>query len=181
MKLIEYKDIQIGVSVDGKICFDNILLKQYDNGNGYRIVFIKSKRFYVHRLVAIAFIPNPENKKTVNHINGIRHDNRVENLEWATYQEQAKHSYDVLKREPSRNQIGKCGFLHHNSRPVDQIDKITGLVIYTHGSIELAAKAMGVSPRAIFSATNKVNRMKSCKGFKWEYNNTLPRYKKQLQ
>jgi NUMOD4 motif/HNH endonuclease/NUMOD1 domain len=46
----------------------------------------------VHRLVAKAFLPNPENKKTVNHKNKVRNDNRIDNLEWATYSEQNKHA-----------------------------------------------------------------------------------------
>lgn len=63
---------------------------------GYRRVVVKGKHYKVHRLVAEAFIPNPENKPTVDHINRVRDDNRVQNLRWATHKEQAENRGMVL-------------------------------------------------------------------------------------
>jgi len=66
-------------------------LKAADNGNGYLNVNLrkngKKKHFYIHRLVAMHFLPNWFNKRCVDHINHIRNDNRVYNLKWATYSE----------------------------------------------------------------------------------------------
>lgn len=59
---------------------------------GYLRVMVDGKARMVHRLIAMTFIPNPENKKTVNHINANKEDNRVENLEWATQSENNQHA-----------------------------------------------------------------------------------------
>tara|TARA_R110002126_G_scaffold255862_1_gene398890 strand:+ start:439 stop:915 length:477 start_codon:yes stop_codon:yes gene_type:complete len=76
-------------------------IKHYKRPDGYMQVALykngKRKMFKVHRLLAIAFIPNPENKRCVDHINGIRDDNRLENLRWVTHSE---NMYGFRKQRP---------------------------------------------------------------------------------
>ena len=74
-------------------------LKYCDNGHGYKLVFLNKnsirRNFYVHRLVAEAFIPNPNNYLEINHKNLDKNDNRVENLEWVTQLENKKHYHNT--------------------------------------------------------------------------------------
>lgn len=96
-------------------------LKTEKMQDGYqRIVLMKEgikKRYMCHRLVAEVFIPNPENLPQVNHKNGIRNDNTVDNLEWCTNLENQHHAYEVL----GKTMKGKT-----NSRAVycEELDRI---------------------------------------------------------
>lgn len=74
-----------------------ILSASMDSKHGYLSVSISGKNIKLHRIIASAFIPNPENKKQVNHKNGIRNDNRIDNLEWKNSNENIQHSVKYLR------------------------------------------------------------------------------------
>ncbi len=84
---------------DGRVAhFSETILKGNPNGKGYLKVYlsVKSKKITrsIHRIVAESWIENPENKKTVNHIDCDKTNNRVDNLEWATNKENINHAFE---------------------------------------------------------------------------------------
>lgn len=68
-------------------------IKSHPNKGGYPTVVLRGNAVMIHRAVALAFLPNSQNKRCVNHINGIKTDNRVENLGWVTDSENQKHAF----------------------------------------------------------------------------------------
>ena len=89
------------VTVDGKIFSLKTMrfLKLHFNGANYLRVHIKNKFYSVHRLVAETYIPNPENKEQVNHMDGNKTNNMLCNLEWMTRQENVTHAVENNFRE----------------------------------------------------------------------------------
>jgi hypothetical protein len=77
------------------------IIKRTISKTGYYTVALGKRNVKLHRVIAEAFIPNPEGKETVNHINGDKLDNRSCNLEWATQSEQELHKYRVLGCKPA--------------------------------------------------------------------------------
>lgn len=154
------------------------ILKQFVNKQGYLSTSLSSgtiKTHDVHRLKAIAFIPNPENKPCVNHRDGVKTNNGYhadgrDNLEWATYSENNKHAFDVLNKEPSRAMLGKFGVEHGMSKPVIQYDK-NGIFIAEFASATEANRILGISNNHISDCC--YGRIKSSGGFIWKFKSDL--------
>ena len=85
--------------------FDGIILNPSLNKDGYFVVGLYGKTYILHRLIAKAFIPNTENKPEVDHINGVKTDCRVENLRWATREENQNNP--ITKKRQSESMKGK--------------------------------------------------------------------------
>lgn len=119
----------------------------------------------VHRLVAEAFIPNYENKSQVNHINGIKTDNRADNLEWATASENQKHSYRCLGNTCVwKNKLGKN---NKTSKIVQQIQD--GIVIAEYYGAHEAERATGIKFTNICACCRNSKHFKTAGGFNWKY------------
>ena len=146
------------------------VLKQTLNSRGYPCVTIKyrdgsQKVWQSHQLIALTFIPNPENKPQINHIDGVKTNNNVSNLEWCTASENLKHAFALGLNKGGRPWLGKEGRLHPNSKPVQAFD-INGNLVAEFESIRLASKSLGVSDSHISSCVN--GHRKSAGGYVWK-------------
>lgn len=167
------------------------LLKLKNHKDGYKLVGLSNgktnkKTFYaVHRLVAQAFIPNPENKEQVNHIDGNKSNNVVINLEWATPKENVTHAFltglmpYALKEKPRKTNtskryngiykspvLGLKGIDNPNHRAVLQYDT-SGNFIKKWSCISDAGRFYNISTSAITLCAS--GKRKTAKGYLWKY------------
>ena len=140
------------VSKDGQVMSvrKNKTIKPWLNIYGYYSVRLHKdgnrRTAFVHRLIAQAFIPNPDNKSEVNHIDGNKLNNDISNLEWVSHRENIIHSVDIL---------------NHQKRAVRCIE--TGIV---YESIKASALAVNGHKTGIAHASN--GKIKTYKGYHWE-------------
>lgn len=127
----------------------NLTARQKENG--YLIVGLyshnKGKNAYIHRLVAKAFIPNPDNLPTVNHKDGNKKHNFVSNLEWTSYSDNNKHAYNHGLTHSNKNNS-------HMSKKVKAYD-LSGNLKYTFPSMREAERELKLSNGTVHMAIKK--------------------------
>lgn len=125
------------------------------------------ERIMVHRLVAQAFIPNPDNKPYIDHINTDKSDNRVENLRWVTSKENCNNPATLTKYRDRK------GYRVYNSKPVLQFSD-NGIFIDIFDCSQTANRFTGIDHGVIRGCCNHNYGRKTAGGFRWEYLENVP-------
>lgn len=152
------------------IITNNILKMTNKNGDYLTLVLYDEKHkrtTRIHRLVAQAFIPNPNNYPVVNHINGNKQDNRVENLEWCTYSHNTK---EAIKQNKNIilgiTKYNKNKFSNKYGR-IYQFDKNNNL-IDIYNNLQNASDKTNTCKRNILQVINHQQGRKQANGFIWK-------------
>lgn len=143
------------------------IMKLTPEKDGYLVITLSGKQYKVHRLVAEAFISNPEGKPSIDHINTIKDDNRVENLRWVTNWENSNNP--TTKKKMSGIQNGRQLNRKDLSKPVYQYT-LDGQLIREWVSVSEAERCLGLKNAGRGSVSKCCRgKLEKHKGFKWSY------------
>lgn len=160
---LTYEDIfeRYEITKDGK-CINKEtgkLKSTYISNSGYERVSLWingiSKKMSIHRLVAIKYLPNPDNKEFVNHKDGNKLNNNVDNLEWCTHKENMKHAFNN-------------NLIHSKTTKVNQYDRY-GKLIKQWNSIDEACKTLNLNHSNICTTCKGNTNRKLVGGYLWKY------------
>ena len=158
------------IDTEGRVVNKNKMLYKIPTSNnagkGYLYVDLykngERKRFYIHRLVAKTFIPNPENKPFINHKDGNPRNNNVDNLEWCTPIENVEHASKVLGVMSAYNNAnGK------RKKKIKMVERFSGKIISVFDSIREAERITGIKSSNIVAQLK--GRQKYTKDCVWCY------------
>ena len=152
------------ISNDGFVYSEktNRVLNKINNSSGYYHICLinngKMQYQLLHRLIAQAFIPNPHNKPFINHIDGDKKNNKIDNLEWVTNKENIRHAFEIglMNGKPSTRK-----------KQIIQIDKKTNKVICEYNSQLEASKKLNIHPGSLSQCLN--GKYKTAGGYIWKY------------
>ena len=142
----------INEHVNKKRVLPEIILKQHLDSDGYLVIKLtnnlKSKNYFIHRLVAISFLPNKENKPQVNHKDGIKNNCNISNLEWCTLSENRIHAYSTGLQK------GAVGEKQYNSK-LKEYEVLEIRKIGKNKTLEEIASIYNVNFRTISNVLNR--------------------------
>ena len=134
-------------------------LKPIIQKTGYYMVNLSGKVLLLHRVIADTFIPNPNNYPQVNHINGIKTDNSVDNLEWCTCSYNLKEAY--------KNKL-KVATSNHLKKKINQYN-LGGFFMKQWESTKEIERKLGICHTAITNVCKHKKHYNTAGGYKWEY------------
>ena len=156
-------------SLKGKNKCQEKLLKPVLTKSGYmNISLCKDGKVYnkrIHRLVIEAFIPNLDNKPQINHIDGNKQNNNINNLEWCSASENIIHSYNVLKRKAPCAMLGRFGKESPFHKLVLQVQN--NIIVGKYYGLHEANRKTGISFQNIYKCCN--GKRNTAGGYQWRY------------
>lgn len=168
---LRHKDVLVDdIKNNRKMHIKQKYMKPCLGKRGYYVYVVsknnKKKHLPIHRLIAIHFIPNPNDYPVINHINGNKLDNRIENLEWCTYSHNNSEAFRIGLRKTDYENSGFKKYNDSIKKKINQYD-MNMIFIKSWNSIQEASETLNICSSHICRCCK--GKIKSIKGYKWRY------------